>query len=90
LTTGALLPDLIPNTGGGATWAEDNKTIFYATKDETLREYKIWKHKLGTPVSADQLVFEEKDETFGAFVYKTRSKKYIIIGSYSTLSQEYR
>lgn len=90
LTTGQLLPDIIPNTGGGATWAEDNKTIFYATKDTTLREFKIWKHKLGTPVSKDQLVFEEADETFGAFVYKTKSKKYIVIGSYSTLSQEYR
>ena len=90
LTTGQLLPDIIPNTGGGATWAEDNKTIFYATKDTTLRENKKWKHKLGTPVSKDQLVFEEADETFGAFVYKTKSKKYIVIGSYSTLSQEYR
>ncbi len=90
LTTGQLLPDIIPNTGGGATWAEDNKTIFYATKDTTLREYKIWKHKLGTPVSKDQLIYEEADETFGAFVYKTKSKKYIVIGSYSTLSQEYR
>ena len=90
LTTGDLLPDIIPNTGGGATWAEDNKTIFYATKDSTLREYKIWKHKLGTPVSNDQLVYEEADETFGAFVYKTKSRKYIVIGSYSTLSQEYR
>jgi oligopeptidase B len=90
LTSGELLPDIIPNTGGGATWAEDNKTIFYATKDTTLREYKIWKHKLGTPVSKDQLVYEEADETFGVFVYKTKSKKYIIIGSYSTVSQEYR
>ena len=90
LTTGEMLPDIIPNTGGGATWAEDNKTLFYATKDSTLREYKIWRHRLGTPVSKDQLVFEEADETFGAFVYKTKSKKYIVVGSYSTLSQEYR
>jgi len=90
LTTGALLPDVIPNTGGGATWAADNKTFFYETKDSTLREYRIWKHVLGTPVSSDQLVFEESDETYSAFVYKTKSKKYIVIGSASTLSQEYR
>lgn len=90
LTTGELLPDIIPNTGGSATWAEDNKTLFYATKDSTLREYRIWKHRVGTPPSADQLVYEEKDETFGAFVYKTKSKKFIVIGSSSTLSEEYR
>ncbi|MDQ3017831.1 MAG: S9 family peptidase, partial [Bacteroidota bacterium] len=90
LVTGELLEDVIPNTGGGATWAADNKTFFYATKDETLREYRIWKHTLGTPVSKDKLVYEEKESTFGTYVYRTKSKKYILIGSYSTLSQEYR
>ncbi len=90
LSTGQMLADVIPNTGGGATWAEDNMTIFYTTKDPTLRDYKIWKHRIGTPASSDKLVYEEKDETFGAFVYKTKSKKYIIVGSSSTMSQEYR
>lgn len=90
LTTGKMLPDVIPNTSGGATWAADNKTFYYTTKDATLREYRIWKHTLGTPVKNDKLIYEEADETFGTFVYKTKSKKYIIIGSHSTLSQEYR
>lgn len=90
LVTGEMLTDIIPNTGGGATWAEDNKTIFYTSKDSTLRDYKIWKHTIGTPASADKVVYEEKDETFGAFVYKTKSKKYIVVGSYSTVSQEYQ
>lgn len=90
LSTGQMLPDIIPNTSGGATWANDNKTVFYSTKDATLRESKIWKHTLGTPSSKDQLVYEEKDETFGTGVYKSKSKKYLIIGSWSTVSQEYR
>ncbi len=90
LTTGKMLSDVIPNTSGGATWAADNKTFYYTTKDATLRDYKVWKHTIGMPISNDKLIFEETDETFGAFVYKTKSKKYIIIGSYSTLSQEYR
>ncbi|MCK5637550.1 MAG: S9 family peptidase, partial [Flavobacteriaceae bacterium] len=38
----------------------------------------------------DVLIYEEKDDTFGTFVYKTKSKKYIIIGCYNTLSNEYR
>lgn len=88
--SGELLADIIPNTGGSAVWAEDNKTFFYTTKDETLRQNRIWKHRIGTPVSADQVVFEEKDPTFETFVYKTKSRKYIVIGSSSTLSQEYR
>ncbi len=90
LITGLMLPDVIPNTGGSAVWAADNRTLFYTTKDSTLRENKIWKHHVGTPVKEDQLVYEEKDETFGTGVYKTKSRKYIIIASYSTLSQEYQ
>lgn len=90
LTTGKMLDDVIPNTSGGATWAADNKTFFYPTKDETLREFRIWKHTLGTPVSSDELVYEEKDVTFSTFVYKTKSRKFLIIGSGSTLTTEFR
>ena len=91
LTSGELLPDQIPVTAGRAVWTNDNKTVFYALKDETtLRPYKILKHVLGTDVSQDKLVYEEKDETFNTYVGKTRSKKFIIIASSHTLSDEYR
>lgn len=91
LTTDELLPDKIAITTGGITWANDNKTVYYTTKDpETLRSDKIYRHTLGTEQSEDKLVFEEKDETFSTFVYKSKSKKYLIIGSSSTLSTEYR
>jgi oligopeptidase B len=90
LATGQFLKDEIPNTEGGVTWANDNKTMFYSVKDEALRSYKIFKHILGTPASKDQEVYHEKDETFSTFVYKTKSEKFIVIGSYATLSQEYK
>ena len=91
LDTGEILSDKLKNTTGGAVWANDNKTLFYTTKDPvTLRANKIYKHILGTDQSKDELVFEEKDETFSTFVYKSRSDKYIIIGSYQTLSTEFR
>ena len=83
--------DEIVNTTGGITWASDNKTVFYTVKHpETLLPYKVLKHVLGTPVEKDELVYEEKDNTFYTFCYKTKSRKYIIIGSTSTLSAEYR
>jgi oligopeptidase B len=60
-------------------------------KDEvTLRSHKIFKHKLASDSKNDVEVYHEADETFNTFVYKTKSKKYIIIGSSSTLSSEYR
>ena len=91
LETGEILPVKIENTTAGSTWASDNKTLFYSRKDEqTLRSDKIYKHKLGTSASEDELVYFEKDETFDVSVYKSKSKKYIIIDSNSTMTSEYR
>lgn len=91
LETGEIYPDKIENTTGGSTWAADNKTLFYTKKDDqTLRSYRIYKHILGTDSSKDELVYEEADETFNTYVYKSKSREYIIIGSHSTLTTEYR
>src|SRR5690606_33562108 len=91
LLTGEIISDEIVNTTGSVSWANDNKTLFYAMKDEvTLRSHKIFKHKLGKSNGGDILVFHEKDETYNTFVYKSKSRKYIIIGSSSTLTSEYR
>lgn len=91
LTTGEILSDEIPETSGGATWANDNKTLFYSKKDPvTLRSSMIYMHVLGTDASEDVLVFEEKDETFSCGIGKTKSKDYLMIGSYSTMSTEWR
>lgn len=91
LETGEILPYSIPMTTGGSTWAADNKTLFYTKKDEkTLRSDRIYRHVLGTNPKDDQLVYTEKDEIYRTFVYKSKSRKYIIIGSSSTLTSEYR
>ncbi len=89
--TGELLSDEIPNTSGGFAWANDGKTIFYTVKDEnTLRSFKIMKHILGSPISEDKVVYIEEDDTFTTSVYTSKSKEFILIGSQSTVSTEYR
>lgn len=91
LESGEILTTKIENTTGGATWASDNKTLFYSRKDPiTLRPDKIYKHKLGTDSANDVLVYFEKDETFDVSVFKSKSKKYIIINADSTLTSEYQ
>ena len=90
LISGKLLEDQITGTTGYGVWANDNKTIFYAKRDDALRSYKIFKHILGTPANQDQEVFHEKDDTFSTYVTKSKSEKYIIIGSKSTVSDEFR
>ncbi len=88
LETDKIATDRVNNTTGSSSWANDNKTLFYTKKDEvTLRAHQIYKHRLGD--TQDELVFEESDDTFGAAVYKSKSRKYIIIACYSTLTNEF-
>jgi len=91
LETGEILDDAIALTTGGSTWANDNETLFYTTKDEqTLRSNQIYKHKRGEASNKDILIFTEEDETFGTYIYKTKSDEFLVIGCYSTLTSEYQ
>lgn len=90
LETGKILADKIDNTTGSATWANDNKTVFYVIKDSTLRPHKVIRHILGTDPSQDVEVWHEKDNTFGTYIWKTKSNEYLVISSNSTLSTEMR
>jgi oligopeptidase B len=91
LETGELFPEKIENTTGSASWANDNKTVFYTHQNpKTLRSEKIFRHVLGTDSSEDIEVYHEKNSSFNTFVYGTKSEKYLIIGSHSTVSSEYR
>jgi oligopeptidase B len=91
LSTGKMYQDQIHGVNSYSTWAADSKTMFYTGKDEqTLRSDRIYRHKLGNNQKDDKLVYEEKDDTFSTFVYPSKSREYIMIGSSSTMSTEYR
>ncbi|AOC93260.1 Protease 2 [Flavobacterium anhuiense] len=91
LETGEILADKIENVTGASVWANDNNTIFYVRQDQvTLRADKVFRHKLNTSSENDVLVYDEVDDTFNVSISKEKSKKYIVIGSGSTLTTEYR
>jgi oligopeptidase B len=91
LRTGEFLPQRIEGVTSNLTWANDNRTLFYTRQDPTtLRWHRVYRHTLGTDPAADALVFQEDDETFSTFVYRTKSDRYVLIGSNQTLSSEYR
>jgi len=91
LETGEVMSDVISEVTGNLTWANDNRTLFYAKQDpETLRSYQIHRHVLGTDPAQDVLVYEETDPTFSVYVWKTRSERYILIHSDQTLTSEIR
>src|SRR5690606_1244525 len=91
LETGVLLPDKIDRTTGSATWANDNKTLFYTAKNPvTLLSEKIRRYTLGSGSTGDVVVYEEKDNTNYIGVGKSKNGKHIMIYSGGTLSSEVR
>ncbi|HEX9292850.1 MAG TPA: S9 family peptidase [Gemmatimonadales bacterium] len=90
LRTGEMLPDIVPRAIGGIAWAEDNRTLFYTKPDSvSVRPYQVYRHRLGTPAATDQMVYEDKDETYYVGVFKTKSRAYIMVQSSQTMATEY-
>jgi oligopeptidase B len=91
LETGETLADSVSNVEPNLVWADDNRTIYYIEKDPvTLLSKRVKAHVLGTPASADKLVFEEKDDSFFLGIGRTSDDKYVCIYEQSTVSNEQR
>ncbi|MGO9082874.1 MAG: S9 family peptidase [Streptosporangiaceae bacterium] len=88
LQTGQTAPDEIPDTFYGCAWSRAGDALFYVTVDEAWRPYRVWRHLIGTPASADEIVFEESDERFWVGVGLTRSERYLVITTASKLTSE--
>ncbi|WP_010604279.1 S9 family peptidase [Pseudoalteromonas maricaloris] len=85
LTTGKLLDDTIEGASGPIVWANDNKTIYYIKKDPvTLLGYQVFRHTLGTAQSTDELIYEEKDNSYYTYISKSKDKSKIYIHHSST------
>ena len=91
LESGELLKTHIKNTTGYGVWANDNEHIFYTKKNsKTLRAESVFRQSIIKGKDSDKLIYKEKDSTFSTFVSKSKSDSYILIGSFSTLTSEYR
>jgi oligopeptidase B len=91
LETGAILADSIAGASAGTMWADDNRSLYYTENDPTtLLAKRVKRHVLGTPASADTVVYEEKDDTFYMGVSRTTSDEYLCIFLSSTVSSEMR
>ncbi len=88
LTNNKNLPDQIENTSGSITWSLDSKSFFYSKLDKFHRPRKIYKHFLGKPVESDELIFDEKDETFTCSISLTSDEKYFVISTSDHITTE--
>jgi oligopeptidase B len=91
LRTGQLLSEHVERTGS-VVWAADNRTLFYTVEDEVQkRQYRLYRHTLGSPHSEDPLLYEETDERFNIGAGRTRDGQYIILecSSHTTTEEQF-
>ena len=85
-----IIEDPIPDTAGGVTWSYDDQYFFYSKLDKFHRPKQIFRHKLGTKIKEDELIFEEKDERFTCGIGTSSDEKfYFISASEHTTSEVY-
>ncbi len=82
------LDDVIPDVTWNVCWASDNRTVFYAARDEALRAHQIWRHRVGDPREAATLVFQEDDERFSVWVERSKNGAFVFVGAASSLTSE--
>jgi oligopeptidase B len=70
-------------------WANDNQTIFYARQDDTNRGDRIYRHRIGTPMEEDVLVYHDPDGLFYVDISRSRSGNWLIAGSGGQITSEY-
>ncbi len=88
LEDGRLLEEVVEGAGRSLAWGEDSRTLFYTMLDGTKRPYRVFRHHVGTPGAEDAPVFEEPDGRFFVSIGKTRSRRYLVIGSRSATTSE--
>ncbi|HEX7827115.1 MAG TPA: S9 family peptidase, partial [Mycobacterium sp.] len=87
LLTGEMYDDTIVGIGAGATWAADNRTVYYVTVDDAWRPDTVWRHRLGSGLPGEK-VHHEPDERFWLAVGRSRSNKYVFIAAGSAVTSE--
>ena len=91
ISSNKQVTDKIEDTTGGITFSLDDKFIFYSKLDQNHRPRKIFRHKIGSPVKNDELIFEEKSKAFSVGLSLSSDEKYFFINTsdHNTSEQYY-
>ena len=90
LRTGEILPERIRECSGDIAWSEDGASLFYVELDSRLRPFRVRRHRLGEQPDEDPVLYEERDPAFFVSLAKTRDRRYLLIGSGTHVTREYR
>lgn len=88
LDTGPPIEDELSGLGASFAWANDGRTVFYTVRDSARRPFRVLRHRLGQDTAEDEVVYEDLDERFYVDVGQTRSRRFIVAGSSSSVTSE--
>lgn len=90
LTTGEMLPDVIPDVLSALVWTSDDSALVYAPANAQWRTDRAMLHRLGTDAADDVLLYHEPDEGFRVSVGITAAENWIVIASGDHVTSEAR
>ncbi len=83
-----LVGEAIENTSPSLAWANDSRTFFYTVRDAARRPHQAYRHVVGRPAAEAELVFHEADERFFVSLFKTRSRRFVLLAAESNVTTE--
>ncbi len=86
--TGTDLPDRVHRTYYGGAFTADGSAFYYTVHDAAYRPYQVWRHRLGSPVTTDELVLEEVDRRFELDLRRTRSGDVVLVSATSRSTRQ--
>ena len=90
VATGRELSDLVPDSTGTIVWTRDGTAFYYVRLDRNHRSSRVFRHRLGTPVDADVLVYEEADPQFFVSIGSLQSRRFAEISIHDHATAESR
>jgi oligopeptidase B len=90
IASGKELEDTIPGVNGSILFSKDGKHLLYTPVNEQWRSEKVMVHTLGTPVSADKMLYHEKDIGFQVGIGATASERFFVLSTGDNTTSELR
>jgi oligopeptidase B len=80
LSTGDVLDEGIGNAASNVVFADDGEALFYVRNElKTVRPYQVWRHRVGSDTTKDELIYEETDRTFSVSIYLSKSRAFMLL-----------
>ncbi|KAJ3214715.1 hypothetical protein HK099_006693, partial [Clydaea vesicula] len=71
-------------------FSNDSQYVYYTLLDEQERAYQLKRHKIGSKVEDDEILYHEQDEMYYLSLTKSCNGQYIILNSAAQITSETR